>query len=482
MTEFEAVIGLETHIQLNTTTKIFCACKADSWNDPPNSNICPVCSGMPGVLPVLNKAVVEKGVLLAHAMHAEVRPLSFFDRKNYFYPDLPKGYQISQYDQALAFGGYLDLPMPATPERPGYVRRVNIHKLHLEEDAGKTKNAGKQRFIDFNRCGVPLVEMVTEPDLRSADEAAQYLIRLRQLLRWLGVSDGDMEKGQLRCDGNVSIRPVGAEYLNPKTEIKNVNSIEKLRSAIEKEIERQIREVKAGRRIQAWTLEFDEDAGVLRKMRSKETEADYRYFREPDLLPIRIDAAWKNAILAHMPELPLERRQRFMREYGLPEYDADILTVERSLSEYFEAAVKAYGGDPKRVSNYLMNDVLRMLNEAGKTAGELRLTPVYLAEIIKLVDSGAINTSTGKSLLQKVEESGKPPQAIVKEEGLGKVSDDAAIRAVCQQVLEENPNEAGVYKAGKATLIGWFVGQVMRKMRGKADPTLARQILEELLK
>ncbi len=482
MTEYEPIIGHETHIQLNTTTKIFCACKADSWNDPPNSNICPVCSGMPGVLPVLNKAVVEKGVLLAHAMHAEVRPLSFFDRKNYFYPDLPKGYQISQYDQALAFGGYLDLPMPATPERPGYVRRVNIHKLHLEEDAGKTKNAGKQRFIDFNRCGVPLVEMVTEPDLRSADEAAQYLIRLRQLLRWLGVSDGDMEKGQLRCDGNVSIRPVGAEYLNPKTEIKNVNSIEKLRSAIEKEIERQIREVKAGRRIQAWTLEFDEDAGVLRKMRSKETEADYRYFREPDLLPIRIDAAWKNAILAHMPELPLERRQRFMREYGLPEYDADILTVERSLSEYFEAAVKAYGGDPKRVSNYLMNDVLRMLNEAGKTAGELRLTPVYLAEIIKLVDSGAINTSTGKSLLQRVEETGKPPKAIVEEESLAKVSDDAAIRAVCQQVLDENPNEVGVYKAGKATLIGWFVGQVMRKMRGKADPTLARQILEELLK
>ncbi len=482
MTTFEAVIGLETHIQLNTTTKIFCACKADSWNDPPNSNICPVCSGMPGVLPVLNKAAVEKGVLLAQAMHAEIRPLSYFDRKNYFYPDLPKGYQISQYDQALAFGGYLELPMPATPERPAYTRLVKIHKLHLEEDAGKTKNAGGRRLIDFNRCGVPLVEMVTEPDLRSADEAAQYLIRLRQLLRWLGVSDGDMEKGQLRCDANVSIRPAGSDYLNPKTEIKNVNSIENVRDAIAKEIERQIREVEAGRRIQAWTLEFDEEAGVLRKMRSKETEADYRYFREPDLLPLRVDPAWKSAILADMPELPLERRQRFVDEYGLPEYDADILTSERSLSDYFEQTVRAYGGDPKRVSNYLMNDVLRMLNEAGKTAAELRLTPAYLAEIIQLVDAGTVNTSTGKSLLQKVEESAKPPRVIVEEEGLAKVSDDAVIREVCWQVLEENPNEVMTYKAGKATLIAWFVGQVMRKMRGKADPTLARQILEELLK
>ncbi len=482
MTAFEAVIGLETHIQLNTTTKIFCSCKADSWNDPPNTNICPVCTGMPGVLPVLNKVVVEKGVVLAEAMHAEVRPLSFFDRKNYFYPDLPKGYQISQYDQALAFGGYMDLPIPATGERPAYIRQVNITKLHLEEDAGKTKNADGQRLIDFNRCGVPLVEMVTAPDLRSADEAAQYLIRLRQLLRWLGVSDADMEKGQLRCDANVSIRPVGADYLNPKTEIKNVNSIENVRDAIEKEIARQIREVEAGRRIQAWTLEFDEEAGVLRKMRSKETEADYRYFREPDLLPIRMDAAWKEAILVDMPELPLERRERFGQDYGLPEYDADILTSERSLSDYFEAAVKAYGGDPKKVSNYLMNDVLRMLNESGKTASQLRLTPVYLADILKLVDAGTINTSTGKSLPQKVEDSGKSPLNIVTDEGLGKVSDDAAIRAVCYEVLEENPNEVSTYKGGKDTLIGWFVGQVMRKMRGKADPTLARQILEELLK
>ena len=477
MNNYEAVIGLETHIQLNTTTKIFCSCKADSWFDPPNTNICPVCTGLPGVLPVLNKAVVEKGVLLAAAMHAEIRELSFFDRKNYFYPDLPKGYQITQYDLSLAKGGYLDVPMP-----DGRVRQVTITKLHLEEDAGKTKNAGKHRFIDFNRCGVPLVEMVTGPDLRAADEAAQYLIRLRQLLRWLGISEADMEKGHLRCDANVSIRPVGADYLNPKTEIKNVNSIENVRDAIEHEIERQIREVEAGHRIQAWTLDWDEETSQLRKMRSKETEADYRYFREPDLLPIRLTEEWKREILADLPELPLVRRQRFMDEYKLPEYDADILTGERNLSDYFEVAVKSYGGDPKKISNYMMNDILRMLNELGMRADQLRLTPVYLAEILKLVDAGTINTSTGKALLEKVEKSGKAPVAIVEAEGLAKVSDDAAIRKVCAEIIAANPKEVESYRAGKATLMGWFVGQVMRAMRGKADPTLAGKILEELLK
>ncbi len=483
MPEYEAVIGLETHIQLNTTTKIFCGCKADSWFDPPNTNICPVCTGLPGVLPVLNRAVVEKAVLLAAAMHAEIRPVSYFDRKNYFYPDLPKGYQISQFDQSIGKGGYLDLPIPAASaaDKQAYTRRVSITKLHMEEDAGKTKNAGGRRFVDFNRCGVPLIEMVTGPDLRSADEAAQYLIRLRQLLRWLGVSEADMEKGHLRCDANVSIRLKGETGLNPKTEIKNVNSIDAVREAIEKEIARQIHETEAGRKIEAWTLEWDEDAGVLRKMRSKETEADYRYFREPDLLAVRLDDAWKQAILRDLPELPLERRARFVAQYGLPEYDADILTAERSLSDYYEAAVKAYGGDPKKVSNWLMNDVLRMLNDAGLKAEDLKLTPAHLAELLKLVDSGKINITTGKALLGKVQESGKSPAAIVEAEGLGLVSDDSAIRAVVEEVLAESPAEVASYKGGKLTLMGWFVGQVMRKMRGKADPNLARQILEELL-
>ncbi len=476
MSKYEPVIGLETHIQLNTRTKIFCACKADSWDDPPNTNICPVCTGLPGVLPVLNKAAVEKAVLLAAAVHAELQPLSFFDRKNYFYPDLPKGYQISQYDLPLALGGYLDLPMPE-----GYVRKVSIEKLHLEEDAGKTRNVDGRRWIDFNRCGVPLIEMVTGPDLRSADEAAQYLIRLRQLVRWLGISEGDMEKGHLRCDANVSIRPQGAEILNPKTEIKNVNSIEAVRAAVQTEIERQIREVEAGGEIHAWTLEWDEDAGVLRKMRSKETEADYRYFHEPDLLPIELDDAWRESILADLPELPQERRARFMKVYGLPEYDADILTGERSLSDYFEQAVAAYGGDPKRVSNWVMNDVLRLLNERGIAAAELRLTPAYLAEIIRLVDEGAINTSTGRALIEQVQDSGRAPSEIVDAEGLARVSDVDAIRALCEQVIAENPEQVAVYQSGKHTIIGWFVGQVMKKSRGKADPQATRVLLEELL-
>lgn len=477
MTQYEAIIGLETHIQLNTHSKIFCSCKANSWFDPPNTNICPVCTGLPGVLPVLNKAVVEKAVLLAAAMHSEIQSVSYFDRKNYFYPDLPKGFQISQYDTPLGRGGYVDLPMP-----DGQIRHVNITKLHIEEDAGKTKNAGNKRLVDFNRCGVPLVEMVTDPDLRSSEEAAQYLFRLRQLLRWLGISEADMERGNLRCDGNVSIRPIGATYLNPKTEIKNVNSIESLKDAIDKEVERQIREVEAGGTIKPWTLEWDEDAGVLRKMRSKETEADYRYFREPDLLTIRLDEDWKNAILKDLPERPLERRQRFVEQYQLPAYDAEILTAERTLSDYFETAVKAYGGDPKKVSNWLMNDVMRMMNERNLEASQLKLLPVYLAEIIKLVDSGAVNTPTGKSLVQKVEESGKDPSTIVQAEGLAKVSDDAAIRSVCLEVLAESPKEVESYKGGKITLSGWFVGQVMKKMRGKADPALARTILDELLR
>jgi aspartyl-tRNA(Asn)/glutamyl-tRNA(Gln) amidotransferase subunit B len=428
------------------------------------------------VLPVLNKAVVEKAVLLAAAMHSEIRPVSFFDRKNYFYPDLPKGYQISQYDMSLASGGYFDLPMPG-----GYTRRVSIHKLHIEEDAGKTKNENGQRLIDFNRCGVPLIEMVSGPDLHTADEAAQYLIRLRQLLRWLGISEADMEKAHLRCDANVSIRPAGAEYLNPKTEIKNVNSIAAVKEAIQTEIERQIRQVEAGNRIQAWTLEWDEDRGTLRKMRSKETEADYRYFREPDLLAIRMDPKWRASILAHFPELPLERRARFTEQYELPEYDADILTAEHSLSDYFEDTVRSYSGDPKRVSNWLMNDVLRMINEYGKTAGELNLTPAYLAAIIQLVDAATINTSTGKALLEKVEKSGQDPTGIVEAEGLAQVSDTDAIQKVIAEVLADNPGQIEAYRSGKVTLIGWFVGQVMRKSGGKADPQLTRSLLEQRL-
>ena len=474
MPEYEIVIGLETHIQLNTETKIFCACKADSWEEEPNTNICPVCSGLPGVLPVPNAAVAEKAVLLAQAMNAEVQTDSYFDRKNYFYPDLPKGYQITQYDQPIATGGYLDLPMG------DYTRRVEIEKLHIEEDAGKTKKEGNRRFIDFNRCGVPLIEMVTGPNLRSADEAAEYLIRLRQLLRWLNISEANMEKAHLRADANVSIRLKGEDKLNTKTEIKNVNSIEAVRTAIQKEAKRQIKEVEDGNDIKPWTLDWDEDTEMLSKMRSKETEADYRHFKEPDLLKVHVDQAWQDRILKDFPELPLARRQRFVDEYQLPAYDADILTNERSLSDYFEQAVKAYDGDVKRVSNWMINDIQRMLNESGKMAGELKLKPEYLAEIIQLVDSKKVNNPTGKSLLDKVESTGKSPQEIVEAEGLGQVSDTGAIREIAQALVDENPDQVEKYLGGKDGLIGWFVGQVMQKSQGKANPNMAREILLEI--
>ena len=475
---YEPVIGLEIHIQLNTASKIFCACPADSWGAPPNTHICPVCTGQPGVLPVLNRAVVAKAVLLAAAVHcAEIQPESFFDRKNYFYPDLPKGYQITQYDQPIGLRGWFDVPLP-----DGGTRRVALHKLHLEEDAGKTKNDPRRgvRLIDMNRCGVPLVEMVTEPDLRTADEAAQFLIRLQQLLRWLDVSEANMERAHLRCDANVSIREAGSSVLNPKTEIKNVNSIEAVRDAIQTEIARQIGEVGAGRRVEAWTLEWDEDTQSLKKMRSKETEADYRYFRDPDLLSVRVDAAWRDEILARLPELPLERCARFMEQYHLPAYDAAILTEERSLSDYFEAAARLFAGEAKIVANWVQNEVLRLLKEQAITAGALSFTPAHLAELARLVEEKTITRQTAVSLIAKVSTTGQTPAAIVAAEGLAQISGDAALRELARQVVAENPKEVEAYRA-KPSLLKWFVGQLMRKSKGQANAQAAEVILREML-
>ncbi|MEE9508631.1 MAG: Asp-tRNA(Asn)/Glu-tRNA(Gln) amidotransferase subunit GatB [Anaerolineales bacterium] len=477
MPEYESVIGLETHIQLNTKSKIFCGCKADSWEDLPNTNICPVCTGLPGVLPTLNNAVVEKAVILALAMNADsVQPISYFARKNYFYPDLPKGYQISQYNEPLAVGGHIDIPLPK-----GGIRRIQIEKLHIEEDAGKTVRDNGKRLIDFNRCGVPLVEMVTGPDFRSADEAAQYLIRLRQLLRWLGISNADMERGQLRCDANVSIRPVGSTDLHTKTEIKNVNSIENVRAAINVEVRRQIREVEAGRKIESWTLDWDETTETVRKMRSKESEADYRYFREPDLLPIQIEGGWIREIKKALPELPLARRARFVEQYELPEYDAEILTEEKSLSEYLESALSTFDGDPKVVSNWMINDLMRMIREKDILAGDLTIQPGQLAELIQMVETKEITGSTGKELLEKVQESGKNPKIIVETEDLGQVSDEVALRQIAKSVITQNPDQVATYKGGKSTVIGWFVGQIMRETKGKANAQLVQSILRELL-
>lgn len=476
MKDYEVVIGLETHIQLNTQTKIFCSCKADSWEAAPNTNICPVCSGMPGVLPVLNSEAVHKGALLAAAMHAEVNPVSYFDRKNYFYPDLPKGYQITQFDEPIGKGGYLDLHMPS-----GEIRRVRIHKLHLEEDAGKTKLDHGLRLVDFNRCGVPLVEMVTEPDLRSGDEAAQYLVQLRQLLRWIGVSEADMERGHLRCDANVSIRERGSQILNTKTEIKNVNSIDAVRQAIIEESKRQIELVESGGKVVSYTLDWDADTGKLSMMRSKETEADYRYFREPDLLPVVLTEDEITRIKAELPELPLARKARFETDYGLAAYDAEILTAERGLSDYFEAAVASFGGEAKTIANWMMNDLSRLMNDLGRTASELVLTPAFLAQIIGMVEEGKINAATGKSLLRKVEESGRAPAEIVEAEGLAVIADSDALRRQIEGILAASTAEVDSFRAGKESLLGWFVGQVMRATGGKADPKRTREILLELL-
>ena len=477
MKDYEVIIGLETHIQLNTQTKIFCSCKADSWGAAPNTNICPVCSGMPGVLPVLNSEAVHKGSLLAVAMHAEINPVSHFDRKNYFYPDLPKGYQITQFDEPIGKGGYLDLQMP-----DGGTRRVHIHKLHLEEDAGKTKLDHGLRLVDFNRCGVPLVEMVTEPDLRSGEEAAQYLSQLRQLLRWIGVSEADMERGHLRCDANVSIRERGSQVLNTKTEIKNVNSIDAVRQAINEESKRQIELVESGGKVVSYTLDWDADTGKLSMMRSKETEADYRYFREPDLLPVVLSQEEIARVKAELPELPLERKARFESEYELSAYDAEILTSDRGLSEYFESAAASFGGEAKTVSNWMMNDLSRLMNDLGKTASELVLTPASLAQIIRMVEEGKINAATGRSLLRKVEESGRAPAEIVEAEGLAVIADSDALRAQIEGVLAGATAEVESFRAGKESLLGWFVGQVMRATGGKADPKRTREILLELLK
>jgi aspartyl-tRNA(Asn)/glutamyl-tRNA(Gln) amidotransferase subunit B len=477
MTRYEIVVGLETHIQLNTETKIFCSCKADSWGAESNTNICPVCSGLPGVLPVLNAEAVHKGALLAAAMHAEINPISYFDRKNYFYPDLPKGYQITQFDEPIGKGGYLDVHMP-----DGSTRRVHIHKLHLEEDAGKTIIEAGQRLVDFNRCGVPLVEMVTEPDLHSGEEAAQYLTELRQLLRWIGVSEADMERGHLRCDANVSIREAGSTVLNTKTEIKNMNSIDSIRQAITLEAQRQIEAVEAGQRVESYTLDWDADTGTLRKMRSKETEADYRYFREPDLLSVVLSAEEIARIQTSLPELPYARKMRFIEEYQLSAYDADILTSERSLSDYYEEAVRLSGAAPKTISNWMMNDLTRLMNDLGKTAAELRLRPADLAKIIGLVENSKISPATGKALLKKVEESGRKPSEIVTAEGLSLIGDEDALRSQIEAVLSESPSEVASYKSGKESLLGWFVGQVMRRTGGKADPKRTRELLLELLK
>ncbi len=477
--EFEPVIGLEVHVQLKTESKIFCACST-AFGAPPNTQVCPVCMGFPGSLPVLNGRAVEYAVGAALALSCTVHTRSIFARKNYFYPDLPKGYQISQFDLPLATEGWIDL----APRPSNGVRRVRIVRLHLEEDAGKSfHGAGDDAatLLDFNRCGVPLIEIVSAPDLASPGEAYLYLTRLKQLLHYLGVSDVNMEEGSLRCDANVSVRPAGARELGTKTEIKNLNSFKNVEHALEFEIARQVEELRRGGRVEHQTLLWDAARGEARPMRSKEMSHDYRYFPEPDLGalvldPVEVDA-WRHAL----PELPDAKQERLQAQYGIPAYDAGVLAATRPLADWFERSAALHPHAPKEVSNWVMGEVLRVLNERQIEIDDLALEPEQLAELLALKESGEVSGRMAKSIFEKMLESGKGPRQILEEENLGQISDDTELRELAAAVLEERPTEVAGFLAGRKQLLSFFIGEVMKKTRGRANPQAAGELLRQLL-
>jgi aspartyl-tRNA(Asn)/glutamyl-tRNA(Gln) amidotransferase subunit B len=475
MPSLEPVIGLEIHAQLLTATKIFCGCST-AFGAPPNTHVCPVCLGLPGALPVLNRRAVDLGARAALALGCRVNPRSVFARKNYFYPDLPKGYQISQYDQPLAGEGAVEIRVGDT------LRRVGITRVHLEEDAGKSLHEGlaasaERTHLDYNRAGVPLIEIVTEPDLRSAAEAAAFFETLRDLLVWLGVNDGNMEEGSLRCDANVSVRPVGQAALGTKAEVKNLNSFRYLQKALDYEIARQVEVVEEGGRVVQETRLWDQGSQRTVAMRSKEEAHDYRYFPEPDLPPVDLDAERRAALQAALPELPAARRARFARDYALPEYDARELTRSRQMADYFEA-VAAGSRSPKAASNWIMGELSRALNERGLTIDESTVGPEALAGLIGLVEGGTINGPTAKDVFEKMFASGREARAIVEAEGLAQISDEPAILAVVREVIAAQPAAVAQVRAGRTNTFGFLVGQVMKKSGGKASPRLVNALLE----
>ena len=480
---YEAVIGLEAHVQLKTASKVFCACST-RFGDPPNTDVCPVSLGLPGSLPVLNRRALEMAIRAALALHCQVHASSRFARKNYFYPDLPKGYQISMYELPLATAGWLEiLPSQRDLEVPS--KRVGISRLHMEEDAAKALHEGfpdsdRNSYIDYNRCGVPLIEIVSEPDLRSPAEAYTYLNTLKQLLEYTEVSDCNMEEGSLRCDANVSVRPRGTEKLGTKTEVKNLNSFRYLQRALEYEIERHIAVLEAGGQIEQETRLWNLAAGRTEPMRSKEYAHDYRYFPEPDLLPVRVSEAWQAELLAKMPELPGARRARFLRDYGITPYDAGVLTDTRALADYFEAVVRA-GAPAKTAANWIQTELLRRLNDAGKEISESPVTPEGLAELLKLVESGQITAASGKKVFASMFETGQPAGKIVTAQDVAQISDAGEIERLCREVIENNPDNAAKYRAGNEGVFKFFVGQVMRATRGQANPQRVNDTLKRLL-
>jgi len=477
--KYEAVIGLEVHAQLLTDSKIFCGCSTQFGGEP-NAQTCPVCLGMPGVLPVLNERAVEFAVKMGLATHCKIASFSRFARKNYFYPDLPKGYQISQYESPLCHDGYVDIEL-----EDGTRKRVGIIRIHLEEDAGKSIHdpalAGEDTLVDLNRCGVPLIEIVSAPDLRSPQEAHAYLVRLKQLVTYLGICDGNMEEGSLRCDANVSVRPVGSRGLGVKTEVKNMNSFRNVERALTFEINRQIQLLESGGEVVQETLLWDAGAGVARPMRSKEEAHDYRYFPEPDLVPMVVESAWIEKIRQSLPELPLARKERLMRQYQLPAYDAGILTMTRELADYYEAVAQKCR-DYKLASNWVMGEVLRVLNERKIDINQFPISAHRLSGLLNLILDETISSKIAKTVFEEMLTSGEDAAAIVQRKGLAQVTDRAAIEAIVVKVLKENPKQVEQYRSGKEKVFGYFVGQVMRATRGKANPGLVNEILKEKLR
>ncbi|BCV25423.1 MAG TPA: Asp-tRNA(Asn)/Glu-tRNA(Gln) amidotransferase subunit GatB [Firmicutes bacterium] len=476
--DLETVIGLEVHVELATQSKVFCRCST-AFGAPPNTHVCPICLGMPGVLPVLNKKALEYTLRAALALNCEIASFSKFDRKNYFYPDLPKAYQISQYDQPLAENGYVDIEVNGEP------RRIRIKRVHLEEDAGKLLHAGDiaaaaTSLVDFNRSGVPLIEIVSEPDIRSPEEARLYLTKLKTILQYLGVSDCKMEEGSLRCDANLSVRPRGSEKFGTKTELKNLNSFRAVFKGLEYEEERQKEAVAAGEVIVQETRHWDEARSVTVSMRGKEEAHDYRYFPDPDLVPVVVDRAWVEEIRRSLPELPDARRARFMREYGLPAYDAEVLTASRSLADFYDECVRLLP-DPKAVSNWLMSEALRLLNAEGKDIAETPLTPQHLAKLLTLVKKGTISGKIAKDVFEELFKTGADPEEIVKQRGLVQISDEGELGGIVDQVIAANPAVVADYRGGKEKALTFLVGQVMKATRGKANPAVVNKLLKEKL-
>jgi aspartyl-tRNA(Asn)/glutamyl-tRNA(Gln) amidotransferase subunit B len=472
---YEAVIGMEVHAQLLTRSKVFCGCDADVFGAEPNTHVCPVCLGMPGVLPVLNQRAIEQAIMIGLALNCHIEETAVFSRKNYFYPDLPKAYQISMYDFPLARNGWIEV------DGAEGAHRVRVRRVHLEEETAKSTHAGDHSLVDFNRAGLPLIEIVTEPDIRSAEEARQYLVKLRTILRYLGVSTADMEKGAMRCEPNVSVRPAGASELGTKVEVKNLNSFRAVKQALDYEVQRQAAVLEAGGQVRQVTMGWDERRGRTVEQRSKEESDDYRYFPEPDLPPLRISRAWVDEVRAALPELPDARQARFGSEYHLPPADAALLAADRDVADYFEAAVAAVqvqGITPKTVANWVTGELFRLLKDRDAEIGASPVTPDALAGLITLVEKGTITANSGKMVLSEMFATGQAADEIVAEKGLAQVSDEGALAQVVDEILAANPEQVARYQAGKETLLQWFVGQVMRATRGKANP----QVVVDLLK